>query len=191
MSTEPVTSATGIPARTDPSEQVVGLLAAQVHVEKHDVRALRRDRRLRLGDGGRFPHREALELEVHAAEHAQRRIVVDDERPGQGLPASAAECSGSIGIVAPRTGTQERYAVQVGELWSWLSPTLTRVEEPARRPVATAPPVRAARRERACLRAGAAGGRRLGARRARGRARVRAGRDGGASLAEGATARLL
>jgi hypothetical protein len=33
--------------------------------------------------------------------------------------------------VAPRTGTQERYAVQVGELWSWLSPTLRRVEEPA------------------------------------------------------------
>jgi hypothetical protein len=33
--------------------------------------------------------------------------------------------------VAPRTGTQERYAVQVGELWSWLSPTLTHVEEPA------------------------------------------------------------
>jgi hypothetical protein len=33
--------------------------------------------------------------------------------------------------VAPRTGTQEQYAVQVGELWSWLSPTLTRVDEPA------------------------------------------------------------
>jgi hypothetical protein len=33
--------------------------------------------------------------------------------------------------VAPRTGTQERYAVQVGELWSWLSPTLTHVDEPA------------------------------------------------------------
>jgi hypothetical protein len=31
--------------------------------------------------------------------------------------------------VAPRTGTQERYAVQVGELWSWLSPTLTRIDE--------------------------------------------------------------
>jgi len=29
------------------------------------------------------------------------------------------------------TGTQERYAVQVGELWSWLSPTLTHVDEPA------------------------------------------------------------
>jgi hypothetical protein len=33
--------------------------------------------------------------------------------------------------VAPRTGTQEQYAVQVWELWSWLSPTLTHVEEPA------------------------------------------------------------
>ena len=33
--------------------------------------------------------------------------------------------------VAPRTGTHEQYAVQVGELWSWLSPTLTHVEEPA------------------------------------------------------------
>jgi len=33
--------------------------------------------------------------------------------------------------VAPRTGTQELYAVQVGELWSWLSPTLTHVDEPA------------------------------------------------------------
>jgi hypothetical protein len=40
------------------------------------------------------------------------------------------ECRGSIEIVAPRTGTQEQYAVQVGELWTWLSPTLTRVEEP-------------------------------------------------------------
>jgi hypothetical protein len=29
------------------------------------------------------------------------------------------------------TGTQELYTVQVGELWSSLSPTLTRVEEPA------------------------------------------------------------
>jgi hypothetical protein len=33
--------------------------------------------------------------------------------------------------VTPRTGTQERYAVQVGELWSWLSPTLTHLDEPA------------------------------------------------------------
>jgi hypothetical protein len=33
--------------------------------------------------------------------------------------------------VAPRTGTKELYAVQVGELWSWLSPTLTHVDEPA------------------------------------------------------------
>jgi hypothetical protein len=33
--------------------------------------------------------------------------------------------------VAPRTGTQEHYAVQVGELWSWLSPTLTHADEPA------------------------------------------------------------
>ena len=37
----------------------------------------------------------------------------------------------SIERVTPRTGTQERYAVQVGELWSWLSPTLTHVDEPA------------------------------------------------------------
>jgi hypothetical protein len=41
------------------------------------------------------------------------------------------ESRGTIEIVAPRTGTQEQYAVQVGELWSWLSPTLTYVEEPA------------------------------------------------------------
>jgi hypothetical protein len=40
------------------------------------------------------------------------------------------ECRASIDFVAPRTGTQERYAVQVGELWSWLSPTLTHVDEP-------------------------------------------------------------
>ncbi|HEV7640211.1 MAG TPA: hypothetical protein VGO39_04970 [Gaiellaceae bacterium] len=33
--------------------------------------------------------------------------------------------------MAPRTGTQERYAVQVGELWSGLSPTLPHVDEPA------------------------------------------------------------
>jgi hypothetical protein len=33
--------------------------------------------------------------------------------------------------VAPTTGTQELYAVQVGELWSSLSPTLTHVDEPA------------------------------------------------------------
>jgi hypothetical protein len=33
--------------------------------------------------------------------------------------------------VAPRTGTQELYAVQVGELWSWLSPTLSHVDQPA------------------------------------------------------------
>src|SRR5207302_6892739 len=40
-----------------------------------------------------------------------------------------AESSCSIGHVAPTTGTQERYAVQVGELWSWLSPTLTGIDE--------------------------------------------------------------
>ena len=33
--------------------------------------------------------------------------------------------------MAPRTGTHEQYAVQVGELWSWLSPTLFHVDEPA------------------------------------------------------------
>jgi hypothetical protein len=33
--------------------------------------------------------------------------------------------------VAPTTGTQEQYAVQVGALWSRLSPTLTHVAEPA------------------------------------------------------------
>lgn len=33
--------------------------------------------------------------------------------------------------MAPRSGTQERYAVQVGELWSWLSPSLAGIEEPA------------------------------------------------------------
>jgi hypothetical protein len=33
--------------------------------------------------------------------------------------------------VGPTTGTQEQYAVQVGALWSWLSPTLTHAEEPA------------------------------------------------------------
>jgi hypothetical protein len=32
--------------------------------------------------------------------------------------------------MTPRTGTQEQYAVQVGALWSSLSPTLTHVEEP-------------------------------------------------------------
>ena len=31
--------------------------------------------------------------------------------------------------MALTTGTQERYAVEVGELWSGLSPTLTRVDE--------------------------------------------------------------
>ena len=31
--------------------------------------------------------------------------------------------------MAPRTGSQERYAVEVGELWSWLSPTLTGIDE--------------------------------------------------------------
>ena len=41
----------------------------------------------------------------------------------------SAESSCSIEPVAPRTGTPERYAVQVGELWSWLSPTLTGIDE--------------------------------------------------------------
>jgi len=31
--------------------------------------------------------------------------------------------------VAPRPGTQEHYAVEVGELWSWLSPSLAGIEE--------------------------------------------------------------
>lgn len=33
--------------------------------------------------------------------------------------------------MTPRTGTRESYAVQVGALWSGLSPTLTHVGEPA------------------------------------------------------------
>ena len=32
--------------------------------------------------------------------------------------------------MAPTTGTQDRYAVEVGELWSGLAQTLTRVDEP-------------------------------------------------------------
>jgi hypothetical protein len=41
----------------------------------------------------------------------------------------ARECRASIRFVAPTHGTQELYAVQVGKLWSSLSPTLA--DEPA------------------------------------------------------------
>ena len=90
--------------------------------------------------------------------------------------------------MGPKTGTDERYSVAVGELWSGLARTLTRLDldgrrartarRRRRRAVAAPPAVRAAPRERARLRPRAARRCRDRARGARRRAHLRARCDG-------------
>ena len=96
-----------------------------------------------------------LELEVHPAQEPQRRVVVDDEDRGTGAfhraervddarsrsvrrgRAAAGSVGGSdarMSSLTPRTGTGERYAVAMGELWSGLARTLARLDRLAAEP---------------------------------------------------------
>lgn len=113
------------PRTAQPREQVVRPLTPQVHVEQDHVRALGADGRFHFGDGCSLSHRESLELEIHATEQAQCSVVIDDEDPGH--PRESLDDYDQE--VAPRTGSDERYALLVGRLWSGLSPTLTGLDE--------------------------------------------------------------
>ena len=50
-----------------------------MQVEQHDVDRLLEHERRRRDRSARLEHAVALELEVDAAEHPQRRVVLDDE----------------------------------------------------------------------------------------------------------------
>src|SRR4051794_18671584 len=128
MSTEPVTSTTGIRAR-------------RIRASSSCVRSPPRCTSSRTTSG----RSSAMAASAAATVAASRTVKPSSSRLTRQRRRSAAssstmsalgagscigpESSCSIGLVGLRAGTQDRYAVEVGELWSWLSPTLTRVDE--------------------------------------------------------------
>ena len=70
----------------DDRQELQPIATADVEVEQDDVGLLTADELLGAGQRLRLEHAIVLELEVDAAEHAQRGIVLDDEhrRAGRG-----------------------------------------------------------------------------------------------------------
>jgi hypothetical protein len=87
-----------------------------------------------LGEARGLPHHESLELEVDPREQTQRRVVLDYEDRVPWTLHRRRDGNGRIVPVASRTGTEERYATQMGELWSGLAHTLTRLDRLAADP---------------------------------------------------------
>src|SRR3954447_16699629 len=128
MSTEPVTSATGIPCprmrasrscecsppRCTSSSTTSGRSAAIAVSASPTVAASRTSN----PSSSRFTRQSKRS----AGSSSTTSALI-------GGPSIGAQSTGSIALVGSRGGMQERYADQVGELWSWLSPTLTRVDE--------------------------------------------------------------
>src|SRR3954447_4718813 len=128
MSTDPVTSATGMPA-------------PRIRASSSCVCSPRRCTSSSTTSG----RSSAIASSAASTVAASRTVKPSSSRLTRQRRRSAAssstmsavgagscmgrESSCSIGLVGPRAGTQDRYAVQVGELWSWLSPTMTRVDE--------------------------------------------------------------
>ena len=73
----------GDPRSTQPTEQVARVALLEVDVEEDDVGPFLHHGTVGLGDRCRLAHCEAVELEIHPAEQAQRHVVVDDEHPGR------------------------------------------------------------------------------------------------------------
>src|SRR5260221_7926104 len=130
MSTEPVTSATGIPS-------------ARIRASRSCVCSPPRCTSRSTTSGRSVAIAASASATVAAsatANPSSSRFTRQSMRSAgssstisaltRGCSCIGRECRASIRIVAPRTGTQELYAVQVGQLWSWLSPTLTHVDEP-------------------------------------------------------------
>ena len=96
-------------------------------VEEHDAGPLRLDRgRAASATRRRLAHVEALELEVDAAERGEaprrrRRRAIDGRCAAHARDRTRSLNRATIARRgAPRPGTGERYATQVGELWSGL-----------------------------------------------------------------------
>jgi hypothetical protein len=145
-------------------EQLEAVLRADVDVEEHDVHGLGGDVLARGTESRSLEHAIALELEIDAAEQAERGIVVDDEHgarlpgrpphlhdessvPVRRLASSAALREGLAGIIARvrpsvRAGETQAYASALAGLCSGLASTLTRLEA-----IAAAPPERLADRK--------------------------------------------
>ena len=63
-------------------QQLETVVLAHMHVEQHDVDRLAADELDRLGQGLRLEHVVLLELEVDAAEQAERGIILNDQHDG-------------------------------------------------------------------------------------------------------------
>src|SRR5262249_32853990 len=110
------------------AEQRAAVLTADVDVEQDDVGSLRGERFLGLSKGFCLGDGESVQLEVDADQHAQSRVIVDDERLGRGRLHRAATLTTTIDPVTAQTGTEELYAEELGELWTDLRRTLTRLD---------------------------------------------------------------
>ena len=113
-------------------EELVAERRAEMNIQEDECRPLLGNRGASLGHALGVPHPEALQLEVHPAEQAQRWVVLDDEDGKSALPHGAAIVVDrpAIGLRPwhPETRIGEGYATQVGELWSGLAHTLVRLE---------------------------------------------------------------
>lgn len=78
------------------AEELAAVLGADMDVEERDLDGLARDGAARVAERAGLEDAVSLELEVDAAQEANRRLVVDDENGGR-LPLHAAE-------VYPRPG---------------------------------------------------------------------------------------
>jgi hypothetical protein len=74
-------------------EKLCSVTRADVNVEKNYVDTALSELRARVVERSRFPDRAALELEVHTAEQADRRVVVDDENGVARALHGARQCT--------------------------------------------------------------------------------------------------
>jgi hypothetical protein len=101
-------------------------------VQQHHGGPLTLDRGLGFGKCRRLADGKPFELEVDADEDTDCRIVVDDERAQTSDHASMLTTT--IPLVTARTGTDQLYADELGELWTALLRTLSRLDLAASEP---------------------------------------------------------
>ena len=101
-------------------------------VEQHDGGPLTLDRGLGFGKRRRLADGEPFELEVDADEDTDCRVVVDDERAQ--TSDHGPMLTTTIRLVTARTGTDQLYAEELGELWTALLRTLSRLDLAAAEP---------------------------------------------------------
>src|SRR5947209_6644773 len=106
------------PAGDELLEKGVGALVAEVHVQQNGVHAAGRNLLPRLREAPRLLHLVAAELEVHAAEEADRRLVVDDEHDPLRSPCRHKSAVYWGAVTAPARPSLT--------LWTWQTARATR-----------------------------------------------------------------